>query len=69
MHYLNSCTESGPIMCSDDIIGIGNGGIDHPYKKVEAGKEEFKLILKNADISNQNELIEKLIHFLKSKNR
>ncbi|XP_032679747.1 transport and Golgi organization protein 2 homolog isoform X1 [Odontomachus brunneus] len=70
VHYLNNCVESiGPIICNSDIIGIGNGGIDHSYKKVEAGKEEFKLIIKNAHTSNENNLIEELINFLKSKER
>ncbi|XP_011143841.1 transport and Golgi organization 2 homolog isoform X2 [Harpegnathos saltator] len=70
VHYLNSCVEcTGPMMCNSDIIGIGNSGIDYPYKKVETGKEEFKVIVKNADISNQNNLIEKLVNFLKSKER
>ncbi|XP_014479592.1 PREDICTED: transport and Golgi organization protein 2 homolog [Dinoponera quadriceps] len=70
VHYLNSCIGStGPIMCNSDIIGIGNSGLDRPYKKVEAGKEEFKRIVKNADITNQNNLIEELVNFLKSKKR
>lgn len=70
VHYLNSCAEStGPIICNSNIIGIGNSGIDHPYKKVEAGKEEFEVVVKNADVSNRNDLIEKLINLLKSKNR
>lgn len=70
MYYLSSCTNStGPKICNSDIIGIGNSGLDHPYKKVEIGKEEFKHIVQDVDISKQDNLIEKLIHFLKSKKK
>lgn len=70
IHYLSSCTKStGPEICNSDVIGIGNSGLNHPYKKVEAGKEEFKHIVQNVDTSKQDDLIEKLIHFLKSRKR
>lgn len=70
VHYLSSCTKSGsPRICNSDIIGVGNSGIDHPYKKVEAGKEEFKHIIQNMDVSKQDDLIEELINFLKSKKK
>lgn len=69
-HYLSSSVNStGPKMCNGDIIGIGNSGIEHPYKKVEVGKEKFKHIVKNANVSTQNTLIEELINFLKSRKR
>ncbi|XP_011644020.1 transport and Golgi organization 2 homolog [Pogonomyrmex barbatus] len=70
VHYLSNCTKStGPIICNNDIIGIGNSGLNHPYKKVEIGKEEFKNIIQDIDISKQDDLIEKLICFLKSKKK
>lgn len=70
VHYLNSTKDTGPEKIShSDVIGIGNGGLDHPYKKVEVGKEEFKYIVQDVDISKQDDLIEKLIQFLKSKEK
>ncbi|KAL0113027.1 hypothetical protein PUN28_012336 [Cardiocondyla obscurior] len=70
MHYLSSTKSTGPKkICTSDIIGIGNGGLEHPYKKVETGKEEFKCIIQDADTSKQEDLIEKLIYFLKSKKK
>lgn len=70
MHYLSSCAKSdGPKICNSDIIGIGNSGIDRPYKKVEMGKEEFKHIIQNVDISKRDDLIEELINFLKSEKK
>jgi len=70
VHCLSSCTKStGPEICNSDVIGIGNSGLDHPYKKVEVGKEEFKHIVQDFDITKQDDLIEKLINFLKSKKR
>ncbi|GAB1859026.1 hypothetical protein CAJAP_00013 [Camponotus japonicus] len=69
-YYLSSDARStGPKMCDSDIIGIGNSGIDHSYKKVEVGKKEFKQIVQNANISKQNILIEELINFLKSQTK
>ena len=69
-HYLsNGANSTGPKMCNSDIIGVGNGGLEHPYKKVEVGKEEFKHIVQNANVSKQNTLIEELINFLKSRRR
>lgn len=50
-------------------MSIGNGGLNHPYKKVEVGKEEFKHIIQNIDVTKQDTLIEELINFLKSKKR
>jgi len=70
IHYLSSTKSTGPKkICSSDVIGIGNGGLDHPYKKVEEGKEEFKHIVQDVNTSKQNDLIEKLIHFLKSRKK
>ncbi|XP_071574385.1 transport and Golgi organization protein 2 isoform X1 [Temnothorax nylanderi] len=70
VHYLSSIKSTGPKkICNSDIIGIGNGGLDHSYKKVEVGKEEFKHVVQDADISKQDDLIEKLIHFLKSRKK
>ncbi|XP_011698107.1 PREDICTED: transport and Golgi organization 2 homolog isoform X2 [Wasmannia auropunctata] len=70
VHYLSSCTKStGPKICNSNVIGIGNSGLDYSYKKVEVGKEEFKHIVQDVDISKQDDLIEKLIYFLKSKKR
>ncbi|XP_011881146.1 PREDICTED: transport and Golgi organization protein 2 homolog, partial [Vollenhovia emeryi] len=67
VHYLSSTKSTGPKkICNSDIIGIGNGGLNYPYKKVEIGKEEFKHIVQDVDISKQDNLIDKLIHFLKS---
>ncbi|XP_029664974.1 transport and Golgi organization protein 2 [Formica exsecta] len=69
-YCLNSDARStGPKMCDNDIIGIGNSGIEHSYKKVEVGKEEFKCIVQNANVSKQNTLIEELINFLKSRTK
>lgn len=49
-HYLsNGANSTGPKMCNSDIIGVGNGGLEHPYKKVEVGKEEFKRIVQNCE--------------------
>ncbi|XP_070162135.1 transport and Golgi organization protein 2 homolog [Polyergus mexicanus] len=61
--------STGPKMCDNDIIGIGNSGIEHSYKKVEVGKEEFKCIVQNTNVSKQNTLIEELINFLKSQTK
>ncbi|XP_025995775.1 transport and Golgi organization protein 2 isoform X2 [Solenopsis invicta] len=70
VHYLSSCTKSiGPKICNSDVIGIGNSGLNHPYKKVEVGKEEFKRIIQGVDTAKQDDLIDKLIYFLKSKKR
>jgi len=70
VHYLSSCAKSdGPKICDSDVIGIGNSGIDHPYKKVEVGKEEFKHIIQNVDVSKQDNLIEELLNFLKLKKK
>ncbi|XP_067215512.1 transport and Golgi organization 2 homolog isoform X2 [Linepithema humile] len=70
VHYLSSCAKSGgPKVCNSDIIGIGNSGIDHPFKKVEVGKKEFKHIIQNVDVSKQDDLIEELINFLKSEKK
>ncbi|XP_036145767.1 transport and Golgi organization protein 2 homolog isoform X2 [Monomorium pharaonis] len=70
VHYLSSCTKNaGHKICNSDIIGIGNSGLSHPYKKVEVGKEYFKRIVQDVDTSKQDDLIDKLIQFLKSKKR
>lgn len=70
IHYLSSNVKSsGPQICHDKIVGVGNSGIESPYKKVEIGKEEFRHILQNVDTSKQDSLIEELINFLKSKRR
>lgn len=69
VHYLSSAKCTGPKKIYDDVIGIGNSGLDNPYKKVEIGKEEFKYIVQDVDISKQDDLIEKLIHFLKSEKK
>ncbi|EZA54060.1 transport and Golgi organization protein 2 homolog [Ooceraea biroi] len=70
IHYLSSnVTSSGPQMCHDNIIGVGNSGIECPYKKVEKGKEEFRHIVQNVNTSKQDNLIDELINFLKSEKR
>lgn len=70
VHYLSSSTKStGPIICESGILGIGNSELDHPYKKVEVGKEEFKYVVQNVDLSKQDSLIDSLINLLKSKER
>lgn len=64
----NSRTSKGPTSAEDNILGFSNGyGI--LYKKVEAGKEIFKNIIKNVKVSKQTILIEELLTFMKSKKR
>lgn len=70
VHYLTSALKSeGPVLCSDNVLGFGNSGLEVPYKKVEGGKEMFRNIIENAKVERQEELIEELIKFLKSKKR
>lgn len=70
VHCLSSSINSkGPSLVQDSILGFGNSGLDVPYKKVEVGKERFKNIIKNATVSKQTDLIEKLLTFLKSKEK
>ncbi|XP_076181764.1 transport and golgi organization 2 isoform X2 [Ptiloglossa arizonensis] len=67
---LHSSTKStGPSSSQDIVQGFSNGDFDTPYKKVEGGKEQFKNIINNAKVSKQADLIEKLLKFLKSKER
>lgn len=56
-------------MCQDDILGFGNSPIECPYKKVEEGKKSFSSIVHNIKTSQQDELIENLLQFLKSRER
>ncbi|CAL7944779.1 unnamed protein product [Xylocopa violacea] len=66
--YLSSSqTSTGPVSSEGSILGFGNSGLDVPFKKVEAGKEIFKNIVKNVTVSKQTKLIEELLTFLKSK--
>lgn len=68
--YLSSSqTSTGPDSAQEIILGFGNSGLDVPFKKVEAGKIVFKTIIKDAKVSKQTDLIEKLLTFLKSKER
>lgn len=70
VHYLSSCPKcTGPKICNDKILGVGNSGIDYPYKKVEVGKQHFERIIQSADVSKQDELISELISFLKSREK
>ncbi|XP_006624416.1 transport and Golgi organization 2 homolog [Apis dorsata] len=64
----NSRISKGPISVEDNILGFSNG-LDILYKKVEAGKEIFKNIIKNVKVSKQTVLIEELLTFMKSKKR
>lgn len=65
----SSSKSTGPFSCEDTVLGFSNSGFDIPYKKVERGKEKFKNIVTNVKVSNQAELIENLLKFLKSKER
>lgn len=56
-------------MCQNDILGFGNSPIECPYKKVEEGKKSFSSIVHNIKTSQQDELIENLLQFLKSRER
>ncbi|XP_058794748.1 transport and Golgi organization protein 2 [Phymastichus coffea] len=59
----------GPQILQDKILGFGNSGIETPYKKVLAGKEKFEKLVTNATNSQQNQLIEMLLQFLKQEER
>ncbi|XP_043673050.1 transport and Golgi organization protein 2 [Vespula pensylvanica] len=70
VYYLSSSlNSSGPKMCQNDILGFGNSPIECPYKKVEEGKKSFSSIVHNIKTSQQDELIENLLQFLKSRER
>lgn len=70
IRYLSSSeTSPGPQICQGNIIGVGNSGIECPYKKVEMGKVEFRNIVQNVDTSKKDDLVESLINFLKSRKR
>ncbi|KOC69757.1 Uncharacterized protein C22orf25 [Habropoda laboriosa] len=70
INYLSSSkTSTGPCSTQDSILGFGNSGLDVPYKKVEVGKEIFKNIVNNVKVSEQTNLIDKLLTFLKSEKR
>ncbi|XP_033333811.2 transport and golgi organization 2 [Megalopta genalis] len=70
VNCLSSSTKSiGPSTTQDAISGFSNSDFDIPFKKVEEGKEKFKSIVMNATVSEQADLIEKLLTFLKSKER
>ncbi|XP_011305147.1 transport and Golgi organization 2 homolog [Fopius arisanus] len=57
----------GPqLSVTDTILGFGNTSVETPYKKVINGKEQFRQIVTDPKIVNENVLIEKLIQFLKS---
>ncbi|XP_051168869.1 transport and Golgi organization protein 2 [Leptopilina boulardi] len=58
-----------PQTSDEKIFGFGNSQFDKPYKKVQYGKKKFEELVKNASINNQNELIEKLLEFLKCSQR
>ncbi|KAG7203735.1 hypothetical protein KM043_013763 [Ampulex compressa] len=70
VHYLSSCEKStGPLTYENDVLAFGNSGTECPYRKVEKGKEKFNNIIKGAKVSEQDNLIEELLKFLKSKER
>ncbi|XP_026671672.1 transport and Golgi organization protein 2 homolog [Ceratina calcarata] len=70
VNYLSSSeTSTGPDLAQENILGFSNSGLNIPFKKVEAGKEMFKTIIKDTKVSKQTDLIEKLLTFLKSKER
>lgn len=70
VNYLSSSqTSTGPGVARENILGFGNSGLNVPFKKVEAGKDAFKTIISGAKVSKQTELVEKLLTFLKSKER
>ncbi|CAK9805326.1 Transport and Golgi organization protein 2 homolog [Anthophora plagiata] len=70
INYLSSSkTSTGPCSSQDSILGFGNSGLDISYKKVNAGKEIFKSIINNVKVSEQTNLVDKLLTFLKSKER
>ncbi|XP_003701818.1 transport and golgi organization 2 [Megachile rotundata] len=70
VHCLSSSINSiGPSLAEDSILGFSNSGLGVPYKKVEVGKEKFKSIVNNANVSKQTHLIEGLLKFLKSKEK
>ncbi|XP_076622208.1 transport and golgi organization 2 [Colletes latitarsis] len=70
IEYLSSSTKStGPSSSQDAVLGFSNSGLNVPYKKVDGGKEKFKNIVNNVKVSEQADLIEKLLKFLKSKEK
>ncbi|CAK9825397.1 Transport and Golgi organization 2 homolog [Anthophora retusa] len=70
INYLSSSkTSTGPCSSQDNILGFGNSGLDISYKKVNAGKEIFKSIINNVKVSEQTNLVDKLLIFLKSEER
>lgn len=50
-------------------LGVGNSPMTAPFKKVEAGTEEFKEILENHKECSREELINSLLSVLKNKTK
>ncbi|XP_012288046.1 transport and Golgi organization protein 2 [Orussus abietinus] len=65
----SSDNSPGPQTFQDRVLGFGNSSFEHPFKKVEVGKEKFSNIVDNATVLEQDVLIKDLLHFLKSKER
>lgn len=56
-------------MMDEEILGFGNSSLDKPYKKVIVGKKKFKEIVTKASTLDQEQLIDKLIIFLKQEEK
>lgn len=70
MYCVSSALDSSsPQNCKEEILGFGNSGLEQPYKKVEVGKEMFKKIVENASTSDQENLVQSLMQFLKCKEK
>ena len=68
--YLSSIQNfPGPITIDKEFLGFGNSGTEEPYQKVLVGEQRFEKLLHDAKVSQQEELIEDLIDFLKQEER
>lgn len=62
-------TPKVALKLSTGYAGVGNSPLDAPFKKVEAGTEEFKEILESHKECSKAELIESLLSVLKDKTK
>lgn len=68
MNYFSNSRESnGPARCDDKVVGFGNSVFDKPYQKVHVGNKNFKNIVDNAKVADEDQLVKKLLEFLQSK--
>ncbi|XP_043473640.1 transport and Golgi organization protein 2 isoform X1 [Leptopilina heterotoma] len=70
VRWLSSPSDmKAPQTSEEKILGFGNSPFDQPYKKVQVGKETFEILVKNASVKDQQQLIQNLLEFLKCSDR